>query len=86
MAHDHRHDLQRCCEQLQQLNAYVDGELAADLCHTLEQHLAECADCRVVLDTLTNTIALYHALADQPIALPPDIELRLRGCLSKPQP
>jgi anti-sigma factor RsiW len=77
MEQRHQHDEERCRELLGQLNAYVDGELAAELCHGLEQHMADCPDCRVVFDTLTQTIALYHTLDDTPAALPADVEARL---------
>jgi len=77
MKQGHRHDEERCRELLKQLNAYVDGELAAALCHDLEQHMADCADCQVVFDTLTKTIVLYHTLDNTPDALPADVEARL---------
>jgi predicted anti-sigma-YlaC factor YlaD len=77
MKTQHQHDEARCRELLGQLNDYVDGELAAELCHDLEQHMADCPDCRVVFDTLTKTIALYHTLDDTTAELPPDVEARL---------
>jgi anti-sigma factor RsiW len=78
MTYSHNHDdLARCQELLGQLNAYVDGELAAELCHDLEQHLVDCPDCRVVFDTLVKTIALYRQLDDVPVDLPSDVEERL---------
>jgi anti-sigma factor RsiW len=73
----HQHDEARCRELLGQLNDYVDGELAAELCRDLEQHMADCSDCQVVFDTLTKTIALYHRLDDTTAELPPDVEARL---------
>jgi predicted anti-sigma-YlaC factor YlaD len=77
MERRHEHDEARCRELLGQLNEYVDGELAAELCHDLEQHMADCPDCRVVFDTLTKTIALYHTLDNTTAELPPDVEARL---------
>ena len=53
-------DIARCQELLGQLNDYIDGELAAELCRDLELHWADCADCRVVFDTLAKTITLCH--------------------------
>jgi anti-sigma factor RsiW len=73
----HEHDEARCRELLGQLNDYVDGELAAELCRDLEQHMADCPDCQIVFDTLTKTIALYHTLDDTTAELPPDVEARL---------
>jgi len=78
MINPHQHDdITRCQELLSQLNAYVDGELAAELCYDLEQHLADCRDCQVVFDTLTKTIKLYHTLDATPVELPNDVEARL---------
>ncbi len=73
----HTHDPERCRELLAQLNDYVDGELADELCGALEQHLGGCRDCRVVLDTLTRTVALYRGLRELPATLPPGLEQRL---------
>ena len=78
MSKPHTHDdVARCQELLGQLNEYVDGELAAELCRDLEEHMAGCADCRVVFDTLAKTVTLYHQLDATPIALPADVEERL---------
>ena len=85
MTYAHKHDdIARCQELLGQLNAFVDGDLVAELCHDLELHLADCADCRVVFDTLAKTITLYHTLDATPIALPADVEARLLRRLNLP--
>jgi anti-sigma factor RsiW len=73
----HSHTPEECRRLLGQLNEYVDGDLADDLCDVLESHLAGCADCRVVLDSLTKTITLYRGLREVPIELPDDVERRL---------
>jgi len=48
------------------------------LCEEIERHVAECEDCRVVIDTLKKTIYLYHATStqEQPI-VPDDVKERL---------
>ena len=43
---------------LGQLNDYLDGDLAAELCQALETHMAGCHDCQIVFDTLGQTIPL----------------------------
>jgi anti-sigma factor (TIGR02949 family) len=73
MAKGHEHSA--CSELLEHLNDYVDGELSASLCAELEVHLAECPNCRVMVDTVRKTITLYHAQAAK--ALPSDVEERL---------
>lgn len=79
MSHGTHHalSLERCRELLAQLNDYIDGEFPADLCAELEQHLADCSDCRVVLDTLSQTVRILRQLDAAPPPLPPDLEARL---------
>lgn len=50
-----------CRELLGSISNYVDGSLQEELCRELELHLAECDNCRVVVDTLKKTISLYHS-------------------------
>ncbi len=56
MEHEH------CRHQLDELSDYLDGTASAEMCAEIERHLADCADCRVVVDTLRRTIELYHTL------------------------
>jgi len=53
MAHD-------CKHLLGELSAYIDGDAAPQICAEIERHLANCADCRVVVDTLRKTVELYR--------------------------
>lgn len=50
----------RCCVFFNQLSDYIDGELAASLCAELEHHLADCPNCRIVVDTTRKTVSLYR--------------------------
>ncbi|MCL4299852.1 MAG: zf-HC2 domain-containing protein [Anaerolineae bacterium] len=50
----------RCRMFFDQLSDYVDGELAASLCAELEHHLADCPNCRIVVDTTRKTVSLYR--------------------------
>ena len=85
MTYSHNHDdIARCQELLGQLNDYVDGKLAAELCRDLELHLADCPDCRVIFDTLAKMITLYHTLDEASVALPADVEARLLRRLNLP--
>jgi anti-sigma factor RsiW len=59
MAHEHCHDL------LSELSNYLDGEASAEWCAEIERHLADCENCRAVVDTLRKTVQLYHT-APQP--------------------
>lgn len=49
-----------CKQLLGNFSDYIDGELPADVCAELEQHIKECDNCRVVLNTLRKTIELYQ--------------------------
>jgi adenosine deaminase len=58
----------------------VDGELRGDLCLELERHLADCEDCKIVVDTLKKTIYLIHA-NERVETVPADVRERLYKCL-----
>ncbi|HAJ35887.1 MAG TPA: hypothetical protein DCL15_09355 [Chloroflexi bacterium] len=64
-----------CEHLLADLSDYIDGEAADAVCAEIERHLADCADCRAVVDTLRKTIYLYRNLP-QP-ALPEATRTRL---------
>ncbi|GIK71337.1 MAG: anti-sigma factor [Chloroflexota bacterium] len=72
-----------CKHLLADLSDYLDGEAAAEVCAEIERHLADCADCRAVVDTLRKTIHLYRTLP-QP-TLSPDARSRLFAALSLPK-
>jgi predicted anti-sigma-YlaC factor YlaD len=69
------HDQTICHELLGHLSDYIDGELEAAICAQLEEHLAECPDCRVMVDTVRKTIILYRT--QSPTELPLDVKNRL---------
>ena len=50
---------QNCRDLLSQLSDYVDGDLEVELCAQIEQHMAGCDNCRIMIDTLRKTIFLY---------------------------
>ncbi len=68
-----------CGELLGRLSDYIDGELEATLCAELESHLAGCADCRLIIDTMRKTITLYRS--QTPVELPSAVADRLYGVL-----
>jgi len=67
---------EKCRYLLSSLSEYIDGNLDDNLCSQLEQHMAGCENCRVVVDTLRRTVTLYHAEASLTDA-PEDIRQRL---------
>lgn len=64
-----------CEALLGSLSEYIDGELAPELCRQIEEHLAGCENCRVVLNTTRRTIDLVHEPDVQPV--PDDVRERL---------
>lgn len=64
-----------CKSLLGSLSDYVDGTAQDELCRELERHLADCEDCRIVVDTLKKTVYLYHANTDT--TLPVSVRERL---------
>jgi hypothetical protein len=62
------HDGTLSCDAAhQQITLLLYGELSDEACHRLEQHLADCADCR---DELEVTRALSSAMAILPVREP----------------
>ena len=67
----HLHD---CRDLLEPLSDYISGEAAESLCAEIEAHMAECEDCRVMVDTLKKPILLYRAAKSDD--LPGDVRRR----------
>ena len=62
-----------------ELTSYLDGALDANVRIDLEQHLARCTDCRLVVDTTRKTIQIFcHS---EPVPLPEDVRERLHTAL-----
>jgi len=73
-----------CRALLAQLGDYIDGELKQTLCAEIEQHLAHCDDCRVLVDTTRKTVLLYRQHGQQSrVELPAEITSRLWRRLDK---
>jgi anti-sigma factor (TIGR02949 family) len=66
-----------CKSLLGTLSDYVDGELSEELCNEIEKHIAECEDCRIVVDTTRKTIDFVHASNNPQPDLPDEVRDRL---------
>lgn len=66
----------QCKQILGSISDYIDGELQAELCAVLEEHLDGCEDCRIVVNTLRKTLELYKKAAPQS-GLPGEVRERL---------
>ncbi len=64
-----------CQHLLADLTLYLDGEASAAVCAEIERHMRECENCRVVVDTMNQTLHLVHTLP-QP-DMPEDLRERL---------
>jgi len=69
----------KCREVVELLIDYIEGELPESKHITVQQHICGCVPCAYYLETYRTTIAITHALPDEP--LPPEFEARLRGVL-----
>ncbi len=56
---EHQHS-PHCQQLLGSLSDYIDGQLQAELCAEIEQHIKECDNCRIVVNTLRKTVELYQ--------------------------
>jgi anti-sigma factor (TIGR02949 family) len=65
-----------CPDLLPELNDFVDGTAGAEVCEEIERHLAECPDCRIMIDTLKKTIYLYRT-REEDVKLPEGLRERL---------
>jgi anti-sigma factor RsiW len=74
---------QSCRDHLGELSDYLEGDLHPELCAEIERHLAECGDCRIVVDTLRKTIMLYRAYGHEEV--PDDAKARLVAVLALEQ-
>lgn len=64
-----------CKEILEGLSEYIDEELAEKTCREIEEHLKDCYNCRVVVNTLRRTVVLYHQAPLEEV--PGDVSIRL---------
>jgi anti-sigma factor RsiW len=64
-----------CRDILEGLSDYIDHELADKTCREIESHLKDCYNCRVVVNTLRQTVTLYHEIPQREI--PGDVHIRL---------
>ncbi len=69
-----------CKEVVQQLSEYLDGELDAGLAQALEEHLAGCRDCKLIVDTTRMTIEIL--CNSEPLPLPAPVHERLMQALA----
>ena len=70
-----------CRDYIQELNDYLDGELDSSLCEEIEQHIGQCTNCRIMVDSLKQTVTLCREGKEEP--LPEVLEAKVNDLLLK---
>ena len=71
----------KCLDYVQELNDYLDGDLDPSLCEEIEQHIGHCENCRIMVDTLKQTVTLCRE--GKPERLPASLEGKLGNLLKE---
>jgi len=68
----HQHTFRKLCDD-------ISADIDAELCDEVKEHLKECPDCRVYVDTLRETVYLYRGEAKmkEEEEMPADVSDRL---------
>lgn len=69
----------KCPDYLRELNDYLDGTLDPKLCQEIDEHLGECENCRIMIDTLRQTAKLCRE--GKEVQLPQALEAKLNDLL-----
>ncbi len=70
-----------CPDYIEKLNDYLDGGIDPELCAEITEHLGKCENCRIMVDSMKQTVKLCREGKEEP--LPPALEARLKGLLKK---
>ena len=65
-----------CSEMLEELNEYLDDSAKEQVCAEIEQHMIECPNCRIFVDTMRKSILLFQQQESQ-IEIPRRVRERL---------
>ena len=69
----------RCVDYARDLNDYLDGTLSISLCREIEEHIGHCDNCRIMVDTMKQTVILCRDGVRE--KLPDYLEQKLKGVL-----
>ena len=73
--------MDNCREYLEDLCSYVDGEADDSVCKEIEKHLADCQDCKIMIDTLRQTVKLCREGKEEP--LPEGLKATMKAVIEK---
>ena len=71
----------KCPDYINDLNDFLDGTISPELCAEIEAHFGDCPNCRIMVDTLKQTVILCREGSKE--TLPPVIEEKLKFLLKK---
>lgn len=71
----------KCPDYINDLNDYLDGGVSPELCAEIEAHIGQCDNCRIMVDTLKQTVSLCREGEQE--ALPTIIEDKLKSLLKR---
>lgn len=66
----------KCCDLVNHLCEYIDGDLNEETRRIFDEHLKDCKNCQIVVNTLTKTIEICKEGTEK-IHLPNDVHNRL---------
>ena len=67
-SHPHQPGEGRCLDILRQLSAYIDDELAEDICAELRRHVGACPNCEEFIASLRDTVTLCRHHQTPPLS------------------
>lgn len=73
--------MRTCKDFLKELSEFLDQSLDPDTRKELEQHVNDCPNCWVVLDTTKKTLNVYKGM--EPKSIPEPIHTKLMEALQK---
>ena len=68
-----------CREMITNLNDFIDGSLEPEICDEIQVHLSGCKDCRIMVNSLEQTVSLSCDGKEK--ELPPALEQKLNDAL-----
>ncbi len=70
-----------CKDFLSELNDYLDQTTDPEIRRRVEEHISECPNCWVVLDTTKKTLQVFKGM--EPQEIPTDVHDRLMAALQR---
>jgi len=68
-----------CPDYINDLNDYLDGAIDKELCAEIEAHIGQCKNCRIMVDSMRQTVTLCReGISEQ---LPEKLSSRLNDLL-----